>query len=586
MKKLFEFTPKNFLILSFLLAFVASFFQLNPAIDMGRELYIPFRMLNGEVLYRDIVNIYGALAYQVNAFLYLIFGASFNVLRVAGIINSTLIIWLFMLISGEIFPKKEKIDDEKMSDKKSNILGENGYWQFAIIPLVIGVCSLGTFNYTFPYAFAMTYGLSAFLASVLFFVKFAKNDEVNFAYLACLFAGVAVSCKYDFCIYAIFLALYVLVNKRISTMNVLISFASLVFVPFLSFGTLFLQGVQMADLKETFVLLGAIGRTHSLKYFYSRYSGAIPCLSVFTFGLVKTLILVVIASVVTFAKKMCPTDKFILAMVYVFALAGLVYVGLSGYSLLAVVNVLIFCIFYKKIVQNRPLLVFMISSILLSLKTFFAVNIDVYGTYTMPMIVFSIIAFLLSVDYTEKIEIKKFVNSFGTTLLIGLLILCGTKSILTLLPKMQGKMSVITTKNTNSVINATNSVFVYPQVSKTLRETAEYIENNTKMTDRIVVIPETMYLNFVTKRPADNIFDSLTPMYFETFGEEFVLNHFLETRPEYFILNNRDTFDYGKRFICEDYGKQFCQFVFENYKGTATFGEGQYVMQLYKRNDL
>lgn len=586
MKKLFEFTPKNFLILSFLLAFVASFFQLNPAIDTGRELYIPFRMLKGEVLYRDIVNIYGALAYQVNAFLYLIFGASFNVLRVAGIINSTLIIWLFMLISGEIFPKKEKIDDEKISDKKSKILGENGYWQFAIIPLVIGVCSLGTFNYTFPYAFAMTYGLSAFLASVLFFVKFAKNDEVNFAYLACLFAGVAVSCKYDFCIYAIFLALYVLVNKRISTMNVFISLASLVFVPFLSFGTLFLQGVQMADLKETFALLGAIGRTHSLKYFYSRYSGAIPCLSVFTFGLVKTLILVVIASVVTFAKKMCPTDKFILAMVYVFALAGLVYVGLSGYSLLAVVNVLIFCIFYKKIVQNRSLLVFMISSILLSLKTFFAVNIDVYGTYTMPMIVFSIIAFLLSVDYTEKIEIKKFVNSFGTMLLIGLLILCGAKSILTLLPKMQGKMSVITTKNTNGVINATNSVFVYPQVSKTLRETAEYIENNTKITDRIVVIPETMYLNFVTKRPADNIFDSLTPMYFETFGEEFVINHFLETRPEYFILNNRDTFDYGKRFICEDYGKQFCQFVFENYKGTATFGEGQYVMQLYKRNDL
>lgn len=118
MKKLFEFTPKNFLILSFLLAFAASFFQLNPAIDTGRELYIPFRMLNGEVLYRDIVNIYGALAYQVNALLYLIFGASFNVLRVAGIINSTLIIWLFMMICGEIFPRKEKSPNEKTSDEK------------------------------------------------------------------------------------------------------------------------------------------------------------------------------------------------------------------------------------------------------------------------------------------------------------------------------------------------------------------------------------------------------------------------------------------------------------------------------------
>lgn len=594
MKKLFEFTPKNFLILSFLLAFAASFFQLNPAIDTGRELYIPFRMLNGEVLYRDIVNIYGALAYQVNALLYLIFGASFNVLRVAGIINSTLLIWLFMMICGEIFPRKEKSpnertsdeNNEKTSDEKSKMLGEGGYWQFAIIPLIIGVCSLGTFNYTFPYAFAMTYGLSAFLASVLFFVKFAKNDEVKFAYLACLLAGVAVSCKYDFCIYTIFLALYVLVNKRISTMNVLISLVSLAFVPFLSFGILFLQGVQMADLKEAFALLGAIGRTHSLKYFYSRYTGAIPCLSVFTFVFVKTIILVVIAGIVTFAKKMCPSDKFILSMVYVFAITGLVYVGLSGYSLLAIANSLIFCIFYKKIVQNRPLFVFMISSILISTKTFFAVNIDVYGTYTMPIIVFSIIAFLWNVDYTEKIEVKKLVNSFGTTLLVGLLILCGTKSILTLIPKMHGKMIVAAVKNTNSVTAATNSVFVYPQVSKTLRSVAEYVENNTNLTDKIVVIPETMYLNFVTKRPADNIFDSLTPMYFETFGEDFVIKHFSETKPEYFILNNRDTFDYGKRFICEDYGKQFCRFVEENYRKTAIFGEGQYVMQLYKRNDL
>ena len=95
-----------------------------------------------------------------------------------------------------------------------------------------------------------------------------------------------------------------------------------------------------------------------------------------------------------------------------------------------------------------------------------------------------------------------------------------------------------------------------------------------------------MYINFVTGRPADNIFDSLTPMYFETFGEEFVINHFSQTKPEYFILNNRDTYDYGKRFICDDYGKQFCQFVKENYKNTETFGEGKYVMQLYKRNDL
>ena len=268
MKKSFAFTPKILLIITFLLALGASFFQLNPAIDTGRELYIPLRMLNGEVLYRDIVNIYGALAYQVNALLYMVFGVNLNALRIFGVLNSTLIIWIFMLICGEIFPKKNDIAEKSE---------QNGVWQFAAIPLVVGVCSLGTFNYTLPYSFAMTYGLSAFLASVLFFIKFVKNDNPQFAYYACLLAGIAVACKYDFLLFAFFLFGYILVNKKISTVDVLISFASLVIVPFLSIGALFLQGMQMADLQGAFALVKAIGRTYSLKYFYSHFSRACLC---------------------------------------------------------------------------------------------------------------------------------------------------------------------------------------------------------------------------------------------------------------------------------------------------------------------
>lgn len=580
MKKSFAFTPKILLIITFLLALGASFFQLNPAIDTGRELYIPLRILNGEVLYRDIVNIYGALAYQVNALLYMVFGVNLNALRIFGVLNSTLIIWIFMLICGEIFPKKND------TAEKGNLSGQNGIWQFAVIPLVVGVCSLGTFNYTLPYSFAMTYGLSTFLASVLFFIKFVENDNPQFAYYACLFAGIAVACKYDFLLFAFFLFGYILFNKKISTVDVLISFVSLVIVPFLSIGALLLQGMQMSDLQGAFALVKAIGRTYSLKYFYSHFSGACLCFAVLSYSSVKTLMLVAITAIVTFSKKWCQNDKFLLGLVYAFALAGIVYVGFSGYSLLAIVNALIFCIFYKKIVQNRPLFVFMISAILFSFKTFFAVNIDVYGTYTMPLIILSIAAFLFNVNYSENIEVKKTVNSFASILLIGFLFLSGAKSALTLILKINGVIPVIAIKNTNSVIKATNSVFVYRQVAKTLNEAIEYVENNTKETDKVVVIPETMYLNFVTKRPADNIFDSLTPMYFETFGEEFVINHFEQSRPEYFILNNRDTSDYGKRYICTDYGKQFCRFVEEKYTNTATFGDGQYVMKLYKRNDL
>lgn len=585
MKNLLKISPKYFLILTFLIAFAASFFQLNPAIDTGRELYIPLRMVNGEVLYKDIVNIYGALAYQINALLYFIFGASLLPLRVAGILNCTLIIWLFMLICGEVFPVKNQSEKADSTSEKTDLTGEKGVWQFAAIPLIVGVCSLGTFNYTIPYSFALTYGLTAFLGSLLFAVKFARNDEPKYAYFACLLCGFAIACKYDFFLYAIFIALYILINKKISTLNVFVSFACMAIIPFVSLGILFLQGMGTADLQEAFALINAIGKTHSLKYFYSNFTGACPNFSIFALSLIKTAILFAIGAVLTFAKLMCKSDKFLIGLIGAFALTGLFYVGTGGYSLFAMINAAVFCIFLKKIMQNKPLYIFMCSSILFSFKTFFSINMDVYGTYTMPLVLLSICAFLYNVDFSENEKVKTSVKTFMAFLLAGILILCGTKSVLTLIPKTQGLLHV-SAKNTNSFVKNTNSVFVHPQVANTLNEATEYIRANTNPTDKIVVIPETMYLNFVTGRTADNIFDSLTPMYFETFGEEFVIKHFTLTKPEYFILNNRDTYDYGKRFICEDYGKQFCQFVEEKYTKIETFGKEKYVMQLYKRNDL
>ena len=75
-------------------------------------------------------------------------------------------------------------------------------------------------------------------------------------------------------------------------------------------------------------------------------------------------------------------------------------------------------------------------------------------------------------------------------------------------------------------------------------------------------------------------------MYFETFGEENVIRHFKETKPEYFVLTNRDTFDYGKSFICKDYALNFCKFVKSDYVKIKTVGKQTYKMEIYKRKDL
>ena len=82
-------------------------------VDVGREAYIPWQMLKGQLLYKDIFNVYGALGYQINAILYYIFGVHLNTLYFAGFFNSLIILYsvFFIFIHEELFYqiKKSKI---------------------------------------------------------------------------------------------------------------------------------------------------------------------------------------------------------------------------------------------------------------------------------------------------------------------------------------------------------------------------------------------------------------------------------------------------------------------------------------------
>jgi 4-amino-4-deoxy-L-arabinose transferase-like glycosyltransferase len=50
----------------------------DPLIDFGRELYVPWQIVEGAVLYRDIVHYYGPLGVHLNALLFGIFGVGFS----------------------------------------------------------------------------------------------------------------------------------------------------------------------------------------------------------------------------------------------------------------------------------------------------------------------------------------------------------------------------------------------------------------------------------------------------------------------------------------------------------------------------
>ena len=75
-------------------------------VDVGREAYIPWQMLQGKLLYKDIYNVYGPLGYQINTVAYALFGVHLNTLYFMGFLNSLIILFSTFYISKLFTDKK------------------------------------------------------------------------------------------------------------------------------------------------------------------------------------------------------------------------------------------------------------------------------------------------------------------------------------------------------------------------------------------------------------------------------------------------------------------------------------------------
>ena len=154
-------------------------------VDSFREAYIPAQIVKGQVLYKNIFNIYAPFSYLFNAFLFLIFGIHLKVLYIAGFLSTLGILNLIFKISNEFMNKTYALS-------------------IVLFVFSVGVLSPNVFNYIFPYSFGMLYGLLFILASIYFALK----DKFQLAYLMYSFA---ICSKYEF---ALLLPLLLFVTRK------------------------------------------------------------------------------------------------------------------------------------------------------------------------------------------------------------------------------------------------------------------------------------------------------------------------------------------------------------------------------------
>lgn len=539
-----DFLRKNiYLIILLFLCAISLYFSVghyaNIMLDVGREVYYPQQILQGKVLYRDLFVIYGPFAYLFNALLYKLFGIKLSVMYISGIVSSMLLTIGCYLLSRKFL---------------------NGFLSFSITALTIatGVCASILQNFTFPYCWAILYGTVAFIYSVLLLTNYERDKKTINLYISTFLAGISITCKYEFAIYIFILFCYLIYICSKDLKKGLKAFAALLSVQIISFGILFTQGLKLSDLLIAFENIRTIAQTNTLKYFYQTVG------AYFHPKLLPIIFYTFLKAFVSLGTLFCGVllknkNKYASAIVTISGLLISIWfltdTKISTFTFLPILLIVTSIICYKKLQNNIPLLILVMAGISISIKSVFGMLLLSYASYYFFIVLIAFFSLLF----------KCIGKNFQT--ITGIYILMLASCILFI--------DSFSSKDLNSKISTEKgSISTFKDISTSTNELINFIKNNTEKNDKIVILPEGLIINFLTERQSDNYFNSMLPLYIESFGEKNIINHFEGNKPEYFVLSNEKMDNYGFKYICYDYALGLCSFIKENYDHIKTIDNG------------
>lgn len=509
----------------------------NVYMDIGREFYFPASMLNGEVLYKDIFNIFGPFSYMFNSLLYKMFGINFSVLYNFAVLNSFIIILLTYVISKKFL---------------------NRFCSFVIslLCLFAGCHSLGFSTFLLPYTYAIAYGTTFSLTCIYLFLRFLDTDKKIFLYCSFLISGFALANKYEFLVLPAILFLTLFLYKRQTIKTYLTSFLFTILPFILLFGVLFIQGLKFSDLISYTHLLLAYAKSLPLKILYINI-GVYPSI-IALHACTKSLIFMSVSFGILFA---CYKVKNLVlrALTIVLTCLGIVIAGIfisiqQFFVAIALINTFLAIIYVKRL-KTRPDVFFLACcAILLSLKSYWQmIPFGGYGLFVinLNMIFFSYV-FNEFVFKTEENK-KAFLNAFCTNLFVTLfLVLCVNFNVLS--------------KTKHQVVTKNASFYTTLSMKQEFDEIVSFLQNNVKKDEKVIILPEGLLMNFAADAKSDNYYNIFTPDRVDAYSEKGIIEHYKKTKPDYFILVDSDYLLYGTRYICRDFAQGLCRFITENYK--------------------
>lgn len=154
----------------------------DPLIDFGRELYTPWRLANGAVLYRDVDAFYGPLSQYFNAALFALFKPGLMVLVAANLTVFGAIVTALYFLCRQAWGVRAALAASTV------FIVLFGFSQFV---------SIGNYNYATPYAHEVTHGLFLCLVLTLTLLRWMRQATPFRSFLAGTLLGLTALLKVE-----------------------------------------------------------------------------------------------------------------------------------------------------------------------------------------------------------------------------------------------------------------------------------------------------------------------------------------------------------------------------------------------------
>lgn len=459
-------------------------------IDIPREFLIPRAMLEGKLLYKDILNIYGALPYYLAALFVKLFGFKISTFFALNAINALFFIFGVYFLSCEFLSKRYSCC-------------------VALSVLFISVFNIYLFNFIFPYSICYTFGLCAYIYATLFLIKFVKaQNNYKFLYASSLLAGLSVACKNEFIFLPLVFLIVFIINRKKYDYRIFYSILLFFVFPLIQLIILFLNGLSFDNLFTALEIIKTSAITPAMTDFHHEI-GMLPKMSISTL-----VVLSVYWGLILFFYSLQKTHKK-LAITLFFVLCCVINYfpfGVNIFFFLPILCFVFICAHIKKYIEKKELLVLSLCALFASLKTFCFLTFNAYGAYTIAIL---LIYFAIKCVHYKQKNALKFLLIFSFTFFISS---CLFKTIAT--TQMQINDFKFSVKN--------KEILVFSPLN-------DWIEKNVEKDDEILVFPEGLGFYIVQNKKTDYMLYSLHNIFVQTFGDEYIKKRILNSKIKYII---------------------------------------------------